>query len=188
MKRLLPVLAGLLCAVPLLALLGSSQAADWNDKLEKELPLFGHRNWIVIVDAAYPAQSRAGIETVVTEADHLEVVKGVLDALDRCKHVRPVVFLDEELNHVPEENARGIKVLREKLKKALGRREVNSLPHEEIIGKLDKAGETFRVLVLKTNLTLPYTSVFLQLDCGYWSPEAEKKLREAIKGTKAPAP
>jgi hypothetical protein len=32
-----------------------------------------------------------------------------------------------------------------------------------------------------TNLTLPYTSVFLELDCGYWSPEAEQRLRDAIK-------
>jgi len=171
-------------AILLLALLGNSQAGDWTDKLDKDLSLFGHRNWIVIADAAYPAQSRAGIETVATDADHLEVVKAVLDALDKCKHVRPVVLMDEELKYVPEENAKGIKVLREKLKKALGKREVNSLPHEEIIGKLDKAGETFRVLVLKTNLTLPYTSVFLQLDCGYWSPEAEQKLREAVKAGK----
>ena len=24
------------------------------------LPLFGHRNWIVVADSAYPAQSQAG--------------------------------------------------------------------------------------------------------------------------------
>jgi hypothetical protein len=46
---------------------------------------------------------------------------------------------------------------------------------------LDKAAETFRVLVLKTDLALPYTSVFLELDCGYWSPGAERRLREAMK-------
>jgi hypothetical protein len=27
---------------------------------------------------------------------------------------------------------------------------------------------------------MPYTSVFLQLDCAYWGPDAEKKLRAAI--------
>jgi hypothetical protein len=32
----------------------------------------------------------------------------------------------------------------------------------------------------KTNLTLPYTSVFLQIDCGYWSADAERRLRDAM--------
>jgi hypothetical protein len=58
---------------------------------------------------------------------------------------------------------------------------VESLPHEDIIGKLDKAGKTFKVLIIKTPLAIPYTSLFLELDCGYWGPESEMKLREAIK-------
>jgi hypothetical protein len=37
------------------------------------------------------------------------------------------------------------------------------------------------VLLLKTDLTLPYTSVFIRLDCGYWSDEAEQQLRAAIE-------
>jgi len=27
-------------------------------------------------------------------------------------------------------------------------------------------------------MTIPYTSVFIRLDCKYWSAEAEKRLRE----------
>ena len=52
-----------------------------------------------------------------------------------------------------------------------------SLPHEKIIEKLDQVSQTFRVLIIKTNMTVPYTSVFLQLDCAYWGPDAEKGLR-----------
>jgi hypothetical protein len=59
------------------------------------------------------------------------------------------------------------------------------MPHEDIIKMLDKAAETFNVLILKTDLALPYTSVFFQLDCGYWSAEAEAKLREAIRAADA---
>jgi len=33
-------------------------------------------------------------------------------------------------------------------------------------------------LLLKTKLTLPYTSVFFRLDCGYWTDEAETQLRK----------
>ena len=29
-------------------------------------------------------------------------------------------------------------------------------------------------------MTIPYTSIFFELDCGYWSAEAEQRLREAI--------
>jgi hypothetical protein len=32
--------------------------------------------------------------------------------------------------------------------------------------------------VIKTNCTMPYTSVFLQLDCAYWGAEDEQLLRE----------
>jgi hypothetical protein len=30
-------------------------------------------------------------------------------------------------------------------------------------------------------MTLPYTSVFLQLDCGYWNADQESRLREALE-------
>ncbi len=81
---------------------------------------------------------------------------------------------------VEEKDARGIGGYRSKLKRLLGKRDAQSLPHEQIIDKLDKAGEKFHVLILKTNTLLPYTSVFMQLDCGYWSADAEKRLREKM--------
>ena len=59
-----------------------------------------------------------------------------------------------------------------------------SLPHEEIIALLDEAGRTFRIVLLKTTLALPYTSVFVRLDCGYWSAEAEAALRAAIAASR----
>jgi hypothetical protein len=58
---------------------------------------------------------------------------------------------------------------------------VSAVPHEEQIGRVDKAGATYRIIILKTTMTLPYTSVFIHLDCGYWTREAEKKLREDIR-------
>jgi len=45
---------------------------------------------------------------------------------------------------------------------------------------LDDAGKTFNIILLKTKLTLPYTSVFFKLECGYWTDEAEKQLRAAM--------
>jgi len=170
----------LLIVMTATAAMGHAEDASWRATLEKQLPLLGHRNWIVVADSAYPWQTSPGIETIDTGADQLDVVKAVLGALKKYRHVRPVLYTDAELPFVPENRAPGVTRYRERLGRILGATAI-SLPHEEIIGRLDEAGKTFHVLLLKTTLALPYTSVFVQLDCGYWSPEAERALREAMK-------
>jgi hypothetical protein len=157
---------------------GSNQ--DWRIRLNQQLQMMGHRNWIAVVDSAYPLQTSNGIETVETNDDQLEVVKTVLNQIAKAKHVRPVIFTDAELKVVPESDAKGVTAYREALSQVLAKNDVQSLPHEEIISKLDDAGKTFHILILKTTLTIPYTSVFIRLDCGYWSADAEKRLREAM--------
>lgn len=158
---------------------------DWQTRLREELPLMGHRNWIAVVDSAYPLQISPGIETIETDGDQLDVVRRVLHEVAETKHLRPVVFTDAELKAVPEDDAPGVTFYRDQLNHFLeefnaGSLERQSLPHEEIIGKLDEAGKTFHVLVLKTRMTIPYTSVFVWLDCGYWTEEQEKRLREKM--------
>ena len=160
----------------------SAATADWRARVQQELPLLGHRNWIAIVDSAYPLQTSAGIETIETNGDQLDVVRAVLDELAKAKHVRPVIFTDAELAALAESDATGVTSYREALRHFLGSMETQSLPHEQIIAKLDDTGKTFHVLVLKTNLTIPYTSVFLRLDCAYWSDEQEKRLRAKMAG------
>jgi len=148
--------------------------------LAERLPLYGHRNWVVIVDAAYPAQISQGIEMILCDDAQTDVVKGVLDRLSASKHVRPIIYVDRELNALSEQDAPGISDYRKQLGGALGSLKTSPLLHEKIIAKLGEAGKTFRILMLKTKLTLPYTSVFIQLDCGYWSDDAEKRLRESM--------
>lgn len=153
---------------------------SWKQTLLERLPLYGHRNWIVIADSAYPDQSAPGIETIVSNADHLQVLKEVLGALASSRHVAPIIYTDRELKFLTDEDAPGIGNYREQLHEILQGRTVQSLLHERIIGKLDEVSRTFRVLIIKTNLALPYTSVFLQLDCKYWGPDAEQKLRSRM--------
>ncbi|TWU36100.1 RbsD/FucU domain-containing protein [Novipirellula artificiosorum] len=148
--------------------------------VQNRLDQFGHRNWIVIADSAYPSQTAAGIETIVTHQSQLQVVREVIDAVGNAKHVRPTVYLDKEIKYVDEQNAAGISDYRSELLTLLAGQNVKALPHEEIIAKLDEAGKTFHVLILKSNMTLPYTSVFIELDCGYWSAEAEASLRKTM--------
>ena len=157
------------------------EGISWQKRLEAQLPLLGHRNWIVVADWAYPWQTAPGVETIFTGAGQIEVVKAVLDAIDRAPHVRPITYVDAELPFLSNDDAEGIDGYRDDLKAALAGRAVRELPHDEIIAKLDAAGRAFHILLLKTTLTLPYTSVFLELDCGYWSAEEEQRLRKAFK-------
>ena len=152
----------------------------WELRLRELLPLYGHRNWIVVADSAYPAQSRPGIETIFAGGDQLEAVSKVFNAITESTHVRANMYLDQELASVAEHDAAGVLDYRGQLERLLGR-EVRQLPHEQIIAKLDQAAQVFRVLIIKTAMTIPYTTVFFELDCGYWSAEAEQRMREAIK-------
>jgi hypothetical protein len=154
--------------------------SDWKDTLAQSLPLLGHRNWIVVADSAYPWQVSPGVQTINTGASQLEVTKAVLKALAGTRHVKPTVYVDNELSFVSEDAAPGISAYRADLAKLLEGANTTKLPHEQIIGKLDEAGKTFHVLLLKTNLTIPYTSVFFQLECGYWNAASEKLLRDTI--------
>jgi hypothetical protein len=156
-------------------------ASGWEKTLKDRVSIYGHRNWFVVADSAYPAQSRAGIETIPANAEQSLVVEKVLAVLRLARHVKPIVYTDQELQFVDERDAPGISSYRDWLAALLKDFSVSVLAHEDIISKLDRAGETFRVTVIKTNTALPYTSVFFELDCGYWNADAEIRLRAALR-------
>lgn len=161
---------------------------DWQQKVNESLPLMGHRNWIVVVDSAYPLQSSPGVETIETSSDQLTVLDYVLGAIKASRHVRPLVHTDAELRYVPESKAPGVDQYRRDLQSRLGGIPTDSVLHQKLIDELNALGQDFHVLILKTNMTIPYTSVFLQLDCKYWSADDESEMRAAMKrATNAPA-
>jgi L-fucose mutarotase/ribose pyranase (RbsD/FucU family) len=153
---------------------------SWKSELEQTLKLFGHRNWIVIADAAYPQQSNPAIETITIDASQLEAVAFVSQLIENSSHVDANIFLDKELAYVSEKNAKGIEAYKAALDQILSGKEVTTMLHEDIIKELDASAELFNVLIIKTNLSLPYTSVFFQLECGYWNTEAEESLRNQM--------
>ncbi len=101
-------------------------------------------------------------------------------AITSSTHVRANIYVDKELAFVPEIDAPGIDDYRRDLAAVVSGAQVNRIPHEQIITKLDQSAEIFRILIIKTDMTIPYTSVFFELDCGYWNADAEQRLREAI--------
>jgi hypothetical protein len=103
-----------LCVASVLYALPANAQA-WQSHLADELPLMGHRNWILVVDSAYPEQVGPGIETIETNADQLDVVRKVLTAIQNSIHVRPVIFTDAELPFVPDQEAPGVSDYRAKI-------------------------------------------------------------------------
>jgi len=161
--------------------MNAANPIPWQTKVQQELPLLGHRNWIIVVDSAYPLQTSPGIETVETGTDQLTVVRDVLRSIAQSRHVRPVVFMDAELPFVKEQQAAGVTKYRSEIKAALGSLPVHSVLHEQLIQQMNQTSNSFHILILKTTLTIPYTSVFLRLDCKYWSDAAEQELRQEMK-------
>ncbi len=173
------IMCGTLIAMPVHA--QNVNEPDWRAILKQKLPILGHRNFIVIADSAYPMQSNPGIETIYTGDKQIDVVKEVIVAIEKAPHVSGTIYLDQELDYVPEINAPGIDAYRASLNAVLGLRTVMRLPHIDIIKKLDESSDLFNVLILKTDLTLPYTSVFIELGAGYWNDQSEAELRKNMK-------
>ncbi|MCA9265721.1 MAG: hypothetical protein KDA60_17790, partial [Planctomycetales bacterium] len=43
---------------------GPLAGANWQTELNSALPLLGHRNWVAVVDSAYPLQTAPGVKMV----------------------------------------------------------------------------------------------------------------------------
>ncbi len=154
----------------------------WQTSIRKHLPLLGHRNWILVVDKAFPEQNAAGLLTIDTNADLLTVLDFTMRQIDSSTHVRPVIYCDAELQYITKAQVPGIGAFRDSLARTLRGATPEAILHESVFTKIDEASKLFKVLVLKTNGTIAYSSVFLQLDCKYWSAESEAALRKAMKG------
>ena len=153
---------------------------NWKTQLNFHLPLLGHRNWILVVDKAFPAQNAAGIVTINTGEQLLPVLQYTLDQINSLTHVKPLIFTDKELNYITVTQVPEIDKFKTKLFEIIPKEQAQTMLHDSVFVKIAKASELFRIIVLKTEAVIPYSSVFLQLDCKYWKAEDEKLLRESI--------
>jgi len=155
--------------------------ANWQEQLNSELPLLGHRNWILVVDKAFPAQTASGIKVINTNESLQDVLDFTLQKIDRSLHVKPIIYTDRELQYITPLQVPFIDTYKKELQKTLKGIQPQTMLHDTVFVKIDQASKLFKVLVLKTEETIPYSSVFIQLDCKYWSPEEEIALRELMK-------
>ncbi len=159
----------------------SNDEQNWKNQFNKKLPLLGHRNWILVVDKAFPEQNAAGIEYINTNEQLLPTLEYVLGEINKSTHIKPIIYQDKELSFITEAQSKGVTQFKESSKKLLAKQQVQTIMHDSVFIKLDQASKLFKVLVIKTNETIPYTSVFMQLDCSYWNAEKENQLRLQMK-------
>jgi len=154
------------------------ETTSWQQQLDAQLPLNGHRNWILVVDKAFPQQP--GMQIINTGEKLLPVLQVVLDRIEKSTHVRPVIFNDAELQFLTDSLAPGVSAYKEALKKILNGNTLQSLLHDSVFVQMSAAMKLFSITVLKTEETIPYSSVFIQLDCAYWGKEKEQQLRKLM--------
>lgn len=159
----------------------STNQQNWKSEFNKKLPLLGHRNWVLVVDKAFPEQNAVGMEYINTDEKLLPTLEYVLGEINKSSHIKPIIYQDKELNYITEQQSKGVTQFTEASKKVFTNQQVQTILHDSVFMKLDKESKLFKVLVIKTNETIPYTSVFMQLDCSYWNAEKENQLRLNMK-------
>ena len=157
-----------------------SDPNDWKGSVASQVSQLGYRNWIVIAEASFPAHNRPGFRQVTSNAEIPEVVDYVLNSIEQNQHVRPRVYLTRELRAVENDFAPGIDELRERVKGSLHNHDPTELDQQSLITLLETANQSFDILVIRTPTALPYSSVFMELQPGYWDAESEERLRQRI--------
>ena len=140
-------------AVAVFAFFGAHAAPfpmRWERKLKHLVPVFGHRNWIVVADSAYPAQSNPGIETCLTVEDHIVLLEKIARLINESDHVRANIYMDAELERVSGNDAPGVTDLRMAIDRVLSGQNARILPHEQIIAKLDQSARFFKIAIFKS--------------------------------------
>lgn len=158
----------------------SIQQPPWKDAVNRQVGQLGYRNWIIISEASFPAHSRPGFRQVTADVDVPEAVDYVLNTMEQTQHVRPRVYLPREQRSVENDFAPGIDEMRKKIHDSLHGHEATELEQQSLITLLEDASRSFDVLVIRTHTALPYTSVFLELQPGYWDADSEDRLRERM--------
>ena len=91
------------------------------------------------------------------------------------------MYVTRELRAVENDFAPGVDEHRKRLLDSLHGRETTELDQQSLLTLLEDANRSFDVLVIRTPTALPYTSVFLELQPGYWDVDSEARLRNRIE-------
>lgn len=175
------------CLCPILFLMGGCGGSrdtappPWGEVVSREVNALGIQNWIIIAESSFPVVSRGGVRTLVVDAEVPELVDYVVNHLERSENVTPSFNTARELPFVSNDRAPGIDQFRKDLKTALHGHEVRQMDNRSLSLLAHSDASKFAVLVLKSKTALPYSSVFIELDSGYWDRGSEDDLRREMR-------
>ena len=176
LRRLLPI-AGLL-----LSSCGwFHETGGWRGAVASQAGQLGYRNWIVIAEASFPAHSRPGVRQINANEEIPVVLDEVLRTLERTEHVTPRIYVSREMSALENDYAPGIDEFRKQLKTAMHAHETTELEHQSLLTLMEDSNKSFEVLVIRTPTALPYSSVFMELQPGYWNSDSESALRDKLE-------
>lgn len=159
---------------------GMPKDNTWQAAVDRQAGQLGYRNWIVIAEASFPAHNRPGVRQVNASVEVPEALDYVLGVLEQTENVRPHVYVTREVSAVENDFAPGIDDYRKRVELAFHGHERTGLDQQSLLTLLQDANRSFDVLVIRTTTALPYTSVFLELQPGYWDVDSETRLRDNI--------
>ncbi len=157
------------------------QGSDWQAAVQRQVGQLGYRNWIVVAEASFPAHNRPGLRQINAPVGIPQALDFVLNTLEQTETVRPLVYVPRELRAVENDFAPGIDEFRKSLQAAMHGHETTELDQQSLLTLLEDANRSFDVLVIRTPTALPYSSVFLELQPGYWDVDSETRLRERVE-------
>lgn len=152
----------------------------WINNLNQEVTRLGAKNWIVVSDAAYAMPNDLNVRTVMVDTDIDEALEMLFQQMESLGHVWARSYKLREFDHLNEELAPGVNGLKTRLNKVLSYRKTQQISFKTAEALLQTAAQDYQVLVIKTNTAYPYSSVYLELDSGYWTAESEQSLREKM--------
>ena len=114
---------------------------DWKVVLQKELPLLGHRNWILVVDKAFPALNSPGMEVIYAADNLLNVLKYTLNKIDSSSHVRPIIYIDKEMQFMTPQLEKGVNAFRDSLKNIVDNQPLHPELHDSVFTNIQKTSD-----------------------------------------------
>lgn len=110
-----------------------------------------------------------------------DTFREVLDILELQASLTPRIWVNNEMDVVTEDMAPGIKEFRKEVNSLLSGRFCYRLDERIISMQLAEAAKDFRVLFIKTGTRLPYSTIAIELDSGYWSSDSEAEIRSRME-------
>lgn len=156
------------------------RSKKWKDQLQDEVANLGAGNWIVVAEKAFPIPQGEGVKVIHADAELAQTLLSVFDSIESEGHVWPKIYNLREFKYVGEDYAPGVGKLRAQKEVVFAGRKMQEVTARTADLIFNAAIKKYRVLIVKTESAYPYSSVFMELDSGYWNGISEDALRKSM--------